>query len=207
MNRIKRQVELENMRQNISRDLHDDIGSALSSINIPSKVAQLEKDGNTQNYLQRIGDQSAKMMETMGDMVWTINPRNDSMEQVMVRMREFATEILGAQNIAIAFDEKIPAGVILNSEKRRNLFLIFKEAINNAAKYSDASHLKISLVKVNQQLHLQVIDNGKGFDEATVKAGNGLRNLRERAIEVGGVLTIKSELGKGTEVELRLPIA
>jgi two-component system, NarL family, sensor histidine kinase UhpB len=207
MNRIKRQLELEQVRQNISRDLHDDIGSALSSINILSKVAQLEKEGNTENYLQRIGDQSAKMMETMGDMVWSINPRNDSMQQVIARMREFATEILDTQNIEIEFVEKVPEETILNSEKRRNLFLIFKEAINNAAKYSQATQLKISLVKTNHQLHLQVTDNGKGFDEATVKAGNGIRNVRERATEVGGILSIKSELGKGTEVELQLPIA
>ena len=206
MNQIKRQLALEQMRQTISRDLHDDIGSALSSINILSKVAQLEKDGNVQNYLQRVGDQSAKMMETMGDMVWSINPRNDSMEQVVARMREFATEIVDAQNIALEFVDKIPEGTIINSEKRRNLFLIFKEAVNNAAKYSDARQLKIRLVKENHHLNLTITDNGKGFDEATIKAGNGLRNLRERAKESGGTLTIKSEIDKGTEVMLMLPI-
>jgi signal transduction histidine kinase len=207
MNRIKRQLELEQMRQNISRDLHDDIGSALSSINILSKVAQVEKDGNTQNYLQRIGDQSARMMETMGDMVWSINPRNDSMEQVMVRMREFATEILDAREIEFEFVEKVTEGTTIDSEKRRNLFLIFKEAINNAAKYSNASLLKISLTKENNHLHLKVVDNGKGFDEATVKAGNGLGNLHERAAKIDGTLSIKSKLGKGTEVALQVPIA
>jgi len=207
MNRIKRQLELEQMRQTISRDLHDDIGSALSSINILSKVAQEEKDGNTQNYLQRIGDQSARMMETMSDMVWSINPRNDSIDQVVVRMREFANEIVDSRNIELEFVENVPEGININSDKRRNLFLIFKEAINNAAKYSQANQLKISLVKTNHHLHLAVTDNGKGFDEATIKMGNGLRNLRERATEVGGTLRIKSELGKGTEVELQLPIA
>lgn len=207
MNRTKRLLEIEKVRNQISRDLHDDMGSALSSINILSQVALTEPNGNTQNYLKRIGDQSARMMEDMSDMVWSINPRNDSMAQVIARMREFATEILDTQNMEFEFVEKMPAGIIINSEKRRNLFLIFKEAINNAAKYSNASQLKISLVKANEQFHLRVIDNGKGFDEATVKAGNGLRNLRERATEVGGILSIKSELGKGTEVELQLPIA
>jgi signal transduction histidine kinase len=79
--------------------------------------------------------------------------------------------------------------------------------VNNAAKYSHASKLKISLNKINQQIDLHITDNGKGFDETTVKAGNGLRNLKERATEVGGVLSIKSELGKGTTVALKLPIA
>jgi two-component system, NarL family, sensor histidine kinase UhpB len=207
MNRIKRQLELEAVRQHISRDLHDDIGSALSSINILSKVAQLEKQENIQNYLHRIADQSAKMMEAMSDMVWSINPRNDSMPQVVARMREFATEILDNKNIELTFIDEVQVGVVINTEKRKNLFLIFKEAVNNAAKYSDARQLKISLAKVSHHLQLVVSDNGKGFDEATIKAGNGLRNLRERAKESGGSLTIKSEIGKGTEVMLMLPIA
>jgi two-component system, NarL family, sensor histidine kinase UhpB len=203
MNRIKRQLALEQMRQTISRDLHDDIGSALSSINILSKVAQEEKD-NTQNYLQRISDQSAKMMETMGDMVWSINPQNDSLEQVIVRMREFATEILDAQNIALEFTDNIPINLVLDAEKRKNLFLIFKEVINNAAKYSQATQVKVSLAKINNDVHLHISDNGKGFDETTVRAGNGLRNLRERATEIGGTLMIKSESGKGTAVDLQM---
>jgi two-component system, NarL family, sensor histidine kinase UhpB len=203
MNRIKRQLALEQMRQTISRDLHDDIGSALSSINILSKVAQEEKD-NTQNYLQRISDQSTKMMETMGDMVWSINPKNDSLEQVIVRMREFATEILDTQNIALEFVDDIPINLVLDAEKRRNLFLIFKEVINNAAKYSQATQVKVRLSQINNDIHLHISDNGKGFDESTVKAGNGLRNVRERAAEIGGSLMIKSESGKGTAVELQL---
>ncbi len=203
MNRIKRQLALEQMRQTISRDLHDDIGSALSSINILSKVAQEEKD-NTQNYLQRISDQSAKMMETMGDMVWSINPQNDSLEQVIVRMREFATEILDAQNIALEFTDNIPVNLVLDAEKRKNLFLIFKEVINNAAKYSQATQVKVSLSKIHNDVHLHISDNGKGFNETTVRAGNGLRNLRERATEIGGTLMIKSESGKGTAVDLQM---
>jgi two-component system, NarL family, sensor histidine kinase UhpB len=124
-----------------------------------------------------------------------------------VRMREFATEILDAQNIELEFVEKVPGGTIINSDKRRNLFLIFKEAINNAAKYSQATQLKISLVKTSHHLHLTVADNGKGFDEATVKAGNGLRNMRERAKEINGIISLKSKVAEGTKVELQVPIA
>lgn len=205
INRIRRQMELERMRQTISRDLHDDIGSALSSINILSKVAQEEK-GNTQNYLQRIGDQSARMMENMSDMVWSINPGNDSIEQVIVRMREFATELLEVQNIQFEFQESVPSGTMVNSEKRRNLFLIFKETVNNAAKYSNASLLKVSLTVTGNRLCLVIADDGKGFDEVNVKAGNGLRNLRVRAAEISGILHIKSETGKGTHTELQFAL-
>jgi len=207
MNRAKRLIEIEKMRNNIARDLHDDIGSTLSSIKILSQVALVEQNGNTQNYLQRIGDQSTRMMEDMSDMVWSINPRNDSMEKVITRMREFATEIFEPSDIEYHFSEKIKDGLILNSDKRKNLFLIFKEAINNAVKYSRANKVEIDLYQQNQTLILRVKDNGQGFDEQKIKAGNGLRNQRERAKEINGSFTVNSQNGQGTELELRLPIA
>jgi two-component system, NarL family, sensor histidine kinase UhpB len=207
MNRTKRLLEIEKVRNNIARDLHDDMGSALSSINILSQVALVEKNGDTQNYLQRIGNQSARMMEDMGDMVWSINPRNDSIHQVVTHMREFTTEILESKNIEYHFVEDIKEGLTLTAEQRKNLFLIFKETINNAAKYSGAKKIDIRLQLHDNRLVLGIKDNGQGFDEQTTKAGNGLRNLRERAKEINATLILKSALGNGTEVELKLPIA
>jgi two-component system, NarL family, sensor histidine kinase UhpB len=207
MNRTKRLLEIERMRNSIARDLHDDIGSALSSINILSKVAQDEKNGDTKNYLHRIGDQSARMMENMSDMVWSINPSNDTLEQVVIRMREFATEMLDNSSIEYEFYETVTESLVLSSDKRKSLFLIFKEAVNNAAKYSKATHLKMGLHQTNSTLVLRVEDNGAGFDERLATSGNGLRNQRERAKEINGALTITSTTGKGTVVELQLPIA
>jgi two-component system, NarL family, sensor histidine kinase UhpB len=207
MNRTKRLLEIEKVRNNIARDLHDDIGSTLSSINILSQVALTEKNGDTQNYLQRIGNQSARMMEDMGDMVWSINPRNDSIHQVVTHMREFATEILESKNIEYHFVEDIKEGVILTAEQRKNLFLIFKETINNATKYSSASRIEINLQQQDHTLVLRIKDNGQGFDEQKVKTGNGLRNLRERAKEINATLILKSAVGNGTKVELKVPIA
>jgi two-component system, NarL family, sensor histidine kinase UhpB len=207
MNRTKRLLEIEKMRNNIARDLHDDIGSTLSSINILSQVALAEQSANPQNYLQRIGDQSKRMMEDMGDMVWSINPRNDSMEQVVVKMREFATETFDLKNIEYGFSEEIAKGLKLNTEQRKNLFLIYKEALNNAAKYSGAKKVEISLQQQGHALMMRIRDNGQGFDEQTIKPGNGLRNMRERATEINGQLSLKSTSGQGTTVQLDLPIA
>ncbi len=207
MNRTKRLLEIEKVRNNIARDLHDDMGSALSSINILSQVALVEKNGNTQSYLQRIGDQSARMMEDMGDMVWSINPRNDSMSQVLIRMREFASEIFELKNIEYQFSEKDIENLILNADQRKNLFLIYKEAINNAAKYSQATNVEINIQQQDHTLIMSIKDNGQGFDEQKVKAGNGLRNLRERAKEINASLDLKSAVGAGTEVNLKVPIA
>ncbi len=206
LNKAKRLVEIERVRNNIARDLHDDIGSTLSSINILSQVALQEKNGGTQNYLQRIGDQSARIMENMSDMVWSINPSNDSLSQVVIKMREFATEILEAQNIDFRFSEKVSTNLIIDAEKRKSLFLIFKETINNAAKYSQASLVEISLDEKNHTLAMKIKDNGTGFEEQAVKKGNGLRNLRERAKAVNGTLTLKSSPGQGTEMNLLLPL-
>ncbi len=206
MNRSKRLLEIEKVRNNIARDLHDDMGSALSSINILSQVALVEKNGNTQSYLQRIGDQSARMMEDMGDMVWSINPRNDSMSQVLIRMREFASEIFELKNIEYQFIENGIEHVTLNADQRKNLFLIYKETINNAAKYSQAEKIEINLHHQNHSLVMSIKDNGQGFDEQTIKAGNGLRNLRERAKEINGTLELRSGIGKGTEVVIEVPI-
>jgi signal transduction histidine kinase len=205
--RTKRLLEIEKVRNNIARDLHDDMGSALSSINILSQVALVEKNGNTQTYLQRIGDQSARMMEDMGDMVWSINPRNDSMSQVLIRMREFASEIFELKNIEYQFSEKGTENLVLNADQRKNLFLIFKESINNAAKYSQATTVEINIEQQDQTLIMSIKDNGQGFDEQKIKAGNGLRNLRERAKEINATLELRSTVGAGTEVNLNVPIA
>jgi signal transduction histidine kinase len=207
VNRTKRLIEVERVRNTIARDLHDDIGSTLSSINILSQVALLEKNGNAQNHLHRIGEQSARMMEDLGDMVWSVNPRNDSVSQVITRMREFATEIFELKGIEYNFNVKTTEGLVLTADQRKNLFLIFKETINNAAKYSHASLVEIILEQQNNTLVMHVRDNGRGFDAQATPSGNGLRNLRERAKAIKGDLILKSVLGEGTAVELHLLIA
>lgn len=207
ISKAKRAIEIERVRNGIARDLHDEMGSALSSINILSQVALVEKGDNTQRYLQKIGDQSARMMENMGDMVWSINPRNDSMQHVVTRMREFATEILDPKNIDYQFNESISGELSMPSDKRKNLFLIFKESVNNAAKYSGANKIEINLNQQNGTFRMTVKDNGTGFEENRSREGNGLRNMRERAGESGGTVTIESILQAGTTVELQFPIA
>ena len=206
VNRNKRMLEVEKMRNNIARDLHDDIGSTLSSINIMSQIA-LQENGNAGTHLKKIATHSARMMENMSDIVWSINPRNDTLEQVAAKMKEFAAEILEPKEITYTFsiDESI-VGLKLDVEKRKNIFLIFKEAVNNAAKYSEAGKLAIQLSRVNGSLILSVIDNGKGFDSATVIHGNGLNNMTERAHSMNGRLTQFSEPGKGSSVSLQVPL-
>lgn len=203
--RAKRQLEIERVRNTIARDLHDDIGSTLSSINILSKVALLEND-NAIPHLQRIAKNSSRMMENMADIVWSIHPTNDSLEKIVIRINEFASEILEPLGIKYTIDvaEKIKS-IRLDVSHRKNIFMIVKEAINNIAKYSEASEVTISIRQNDKSIVLLVSDNGKGFDHDVIKNGNGLQNMAGRARDIQGVLVAKSIPGC-TTVELTLPV-
>jgi two-component system, NarL family, sensor histidine kinase UhpB len=204
MNQSRRELELEKVRNHIARDLHDDIGSTLSSINI---MSQLAMNGDAKDHLHKIALHSSQMMENMSDIVWSINPKNDTLEQVVLKMKEFAFEILEPKEITHTFQiDSDLTKLKLDVEKRKNLFLIFKEAINNAAKYSGGSNVSISLSVTQHKIQLSIIDNGKGFNEEVVKRGNGLINMKERASSIGGQLSQKSQPGNGTEIHLDIPI-
>jgi two-component system sensor histidine kinase UhpB len=204
--RSKRMIEMERMRNTIARDLHDDIGSTLSSINIMSQLA-LQENGNAGTHLKKIANHSAGMMEKMSDIVWSINPRNDSLKQVVIKMKEFAAEILEPKNIDYVFNiEDNILTLKLDVEKRKNIFLIFKEAVNNAAKYSEGNKLFISLLMQQDTLHLSVKDNGKGFEPTLATHGNGLKNMEDRAHSMNGKMIQASQPGTGTVIQLEVPL-
>jgi signal transduction histidine kinase len=203
----RRMIELEKMRNHIARDLHDDIGSTLSSINIISKVA-LEKPEERQKvseHLKKIHESSGFMLENMSDIVWMINPVNDTLEKVFFKMNEFAADIFEPLNIQYEFNQ---AGnfhnVRLGLQARRDLYLVFKEVANNAAKYSGCTKVTVAISENDRQIEMQVKDNGMGFDRDSVKNGNGLRNMEERARHINGALTISGGPGEGTVVTLKL---
>jgi two-component system, NarL family, sensor histidine kinase UhpB len=207
LNATRRQLEVERLRNNIARDLHDDLGSTLSSIHIISQMAQKNVAEDPRHLFTRIGNHTAAMMDKLSDIVWSINPKNDSLEQVLFKMREFAAEILEPRGINYRFKvDKSICDLKPDLEKRKALFLIFKEAVNNAAKYSDAQHLDIFMGQKNGQLQLLVKDKGKGFDISTVKKGNGLQNMLARASSLGAKLFINSKPQAGTEVNLQMPV-
>jgi signal transduction histidine kinase len=203
-----RQMEIEKVRNQIARDLHDDMGSTLSSINLISQVALQEKpSGLQEKYFQRISDQSTKMMESMSDMVWSINPDNDNFQKTLAKMKEFSAEILEPKNVDYQFDvDETLNEISLDVAKRKNLFLVFKEAINNAAKYSECSLINISLSKTVNELLLTIQDNGKGFDISSPTHGNGLHNMRARANEINADISLESTVGHGTSLILKMPL-
>ncbi len=203
----KRLTEIEKMRNAIARDLHDDIGSTLSSINIMSQLAMRGGEENASKNFTKIAEQSGRMMESMSDIVWSITPGNDSLEQVVAKMKEFAAEILEPKNITYRFsgDESLK-DTTLSLERRKNLFLIFKEAVNNAAKYSGATDLEIIFSRQGNTLSLSVSDNGGGFEPERVKTGNGLKNMKARASALRARFDFVTSVKEGTKVALEVPI-
>jgi signal transduction histidine kinase len=208
--KLKRIVEMERMRSRLSRDLHDDIGSTLSSINILSRTAQINLHNSTEDKtresLIKINERSQRLLDNMSDIIWNINPGNDTIEEVMSRMREYATTILEAKNIDYTFD--FPKEVIeckLSMEIKNNIYLIFKESVNNLSKYSNCTMVNLSIIFDEKNIHLKIEDNGRGFNEEEIKHRGGLNNMKHRAEEIKGTIKIISVIGKGTIIELTLP--
>jgi signal transduction histidine kinase len=204
--RTRQQLKLQMLRNKIATDLHDDIGSTLSSISIFSQMAQ-QQSKEVIPLLETIGENSRRMLDAMADIVWTINPENDQFEKIILRMRSFAYELLGAKKIDFEFlaDEEV-TGMKLTMDVRKNLYLIFKEAINNMVKYSGANKALFNIKGEKNNLTMLIHDNGKGFDTGQSTSGNGLKNMKKRAEEIGAEFLIDSKPGAGTTIELKLAV-
>ena len=216
--REERLSELEKVRSRIATDLHDDIGASLTQIAVLSEVARTKaKAGNgaVAEPLKKISSVSNGLVETMSDIVWSINPAKDHLHDLTQRMRRFASDVLSAKGIVFRFvaptlDEDISIGTNL----RREVFLIFKEAISNIVKHSGATQAKIEFQISDENLILKISDNGDGFDlshtafetSEFLDGGNGVLSMRKRAAEMNGEFEIVSEIDRGTEIIFSLPL-
>jgi len=202
----RQKLKLLTLRNKIASDLHDDVGSTLSSISIFSQMAQ-QQSKETIPMLETIGESSRKMLDAMADIVWTIKPENDQFEKIIMRMRSFAYELLGAKKIDFEFiaDEEVEK-YKLPMEVRRNLYLIFKEATNNMVKYSEARRAMFAIKGEKNNLTMIIKDDGKGFNTESSTAGNGLKNMKQRAKEIGAEFMIDSRPGNGTMIQLKIAV-
>ncbi len=202
------QSKMQNIRNKIAQDLHDDIGSTLSSISILSNIALKEKNA-TQTFeaMSEIKDSSINLMEKMDDIVWSINPRNDSLENLLLRIKRFAITLFEAKNIDynIAIHEDVN-GVKLPMDYRQHIYLILKEAINNLVKYAEATKAIIDVNFQDKMLSIEVRDNGKGFSVHENLSGNGILSMKNRAELMEAALKINSIKDKGTSVTLEIKI-
>jgi ligand-binding sensor domain-containing protein/signal transduction histidine kinase len=203
--RLARLMELLKVRTSIASDLHDDIGSNLTKIAILSEVAQRQStssSGLTESPLTAIGRISRESVASMGDIVWAVDPRRDSYQDLIRRMRQFAIEMLGekVRFIASGEDQTRPVG----PNFRRQVFLIFKEAVHNAARHADCSQVNIEMKMERDGIALTVQDNGTGFDTGSDSDGHGLASMRTRAKNLSGTLELASG-SQGTTVTVTVP--
>ena len=206
--RVARLLEIERVRMRIATDLHDDIGSSLSQIAILSEVAhQRAAGGIAGEPIERIGALSRELLDSIGDIVWAIQPHKDHLSDLRQRMRRFAADVLSARNVEMHWSvSESGRDFELNTELRRQVYLIFKESINNIARHSRATEARIALRVVERQLALEVSDNGCGIERWDQDDGNGLKSMKLRAARLGGELEVRSAEGQGTTVLLRAPL-
>ncbi|MEO5997766.1 MAG: two-component regulator propeller domain-containing protein, partial [Chitinophagaceae bacterium] len=205
--RLSQKIKAFELRETISRDLHDEVGSTLSSIGFLSSMALEDVDTNKEkahNTLNSINESAHKMLDAMNDIIWDIQPQNDTLDNIVLRMRSFASELLEAKKITLCFNIADNVKHLhLALAVRHDFLLIYKEAVNNLAKYSTASEAKINLEFHHPYLILIIIDNGKGFDPQKIKNGNGLKNMQSRAKKIGAVYHLHTDTG-GTTITLQV---
>ena len=199
------------IKQKISQDLHDDIGASLSSLQIYGTIAEktfTQNPEKAKEMLEKISVQSKILLENMGDIVWSMKTNDSNTASLEVKIKNYSVELLEDMNIEFSFHIAPAAEIILkNATARKNILLIIKEALNNIAKYSKASQADLFINVAGKQLDLKITDNGVGFDVAQKRSvGNGLQNMENRAIELGGSLVIESGVGTGTSLMASLPV-
>ncbi len=214
--RMSQLLSVERMRNDIAQDLHDEIGSTLSSISLYTTVMKKTAEGlspKSTKLLEKIDTSTSEMMEGMNDIVWATKPDNDSFEQVVDRMRAFSASTTEAKGIKLEFDvEKKAERVKVSMHQRKNIYMLFKEAVNNAIKHAQCDKIIISIILSDRNLQIRISDNGIGFDSKgqnqnnTSLGGNGLEGMERRAQQIAAKLSVNSAIGKGTTITLVLTL-
>lgn len=200
---FRQRLKMLEMRQRIAADLHDEVGANLSSITFIIELLHKQFSGKTDQVgllLEKIRRNSQESASLISDTIWALNPEYDNIEKLSEKMKNFASGILAARDISFDFHIQPGFNPTLSISQRRDLYLIFKEVINNAARHSEASNLSMSMLQNTQQIEVIISDDGIGFDPGTEHEGNGLKNYRQRA-KTGHVAVVVDSLpGKGTTV-------
>ena len=199
----EKKLEEQKIRARIASDLHDEIGSNLSSISLMSELIQKDGKIDQEAYgkIQRIQKVAKGSSQAMRDIVWLTNPFTDNIKDLISKMNEVANDMLGNINWEFDFPPRLKE-IKLIPEVKRNIFFIYKESLNNIHRHASAKFVKISLEVSNDKMFLRIKDNGKGFNTSTAFSGNGLKNLRSRAKEINAELNVESSQEGGTSINL-----
>jgi signal transduction histidine kinase len=205
-NRLRQRMKELELRNQIAADLHDEVGSSLSSIQLLSQMATTQGNGSSDQHkiLEKMNINAQETMDKMSDIVWMIKPGETEAGSLKQKMEGFANEICSSKSIQLSMDLSAVENVKLSMAQRKNIYLIFKEAVNNAVKYSGTEQLEVKTTVQNRLFELSVKDFGKGFEQAAKGRGNGLDNMKNRAKESGGILAINSTQGTAITLALQL---
>ena len=211
----ERQRAVERDRARIAKDIHDDLGAGLTHISLLSELARRDSVENIHNHVSQISEMSRELTLSMDEIVWAVDPHNDSLDSLVTYVTKFAQEYLGVAGVRCRLD--LPAelpGHPLPAEVRHNLFLAIKETLNNVVKHSRASEVWLRLSLEPQAFTVSIEDNGCGIESSEksgdasrtgrISSGRGLENLRKRLEAIGGQCIITSEPGRGTRVQLKI---
>ncbi|WP_461400555.1 sensor histidine kinase [Flavitalea sp.] len=203
---LENELLLQNERQRISSDLHDEIGSTLSSISIYTGLAK--KETNKDLYLDSISTNVNEVVGKLDDLVWRINPKYDTIGSVIYRIMAYAEPLANSKKIFFSVQEDADSKTQkFSADTKHHLYMILKELVNNAVKHSGCDSIKISFFRQSGYLQISVADNGKGFDPATSNMQrNGLENIKHRIHSVNGSLTINSGNDGGVNISIRIPL-
>jgi signal transduction histidine kinase/ligand-binding sensor domain-containing protein len=207
--RLRQAVAMERIRRQIAADLHDDIGSGLAQIAVLSEVAKRGTSGITASTLDRTAELARSMRESMGDIVWSIDPRRDHLHDLVLRMRQVSAELLELRGVAVTFHVPTPRAsdlLRLAPDRRRHLFLVFKEAVANVARHADARRAEVAIELRSGRLVLSICDDGRGFDPQQEVQGHGLKGMRHRAAEMGARLEVDTSPGEGTTIRVEMDL-
>jgi signal transduction histidine kinase/ligand-binding sensor domain-containing protein len=201
----------ESIRTRIATSLTEDMSNSLSNINISSELAKAKVDTDTQRtkeYIGQISETSSRMVQAMYDMVWSINPKTDTIADTIERMKSFAGEIESIYQINIGFDlDRAVQGLQLDMEHRYELLCVFKEALTNAGKHSGGKLVEVSIRYRKSKLMMMIVDDGKGFTMDNIAMmGRGLSDMRRRASAINASFYIESEINTGTIVKMEMPV-
>jgi two-component sensor histidine kinase len=208
--RIGQLKRIQMVRNRIATDLHDDIGSSLTNISILTELSKRNRHepGKADAYIDRIREEIDSSGQALDDIIWSVNTKNDTMHETAARMRRYASELFDIRNIhyALIMDTQI-ADKKIRMEQRRDLFLIFKEALNNIHKHAGATSVSISLFVEKEMINLVISDDGRGFDTTQLTHRNGISNIKNRVTRLKGNINIQSKSDIGTTINIQLPLS
>lgn len=205
--RTRQRLKELKLRNQIASDLHDEVGSAISSISLFAGMARMKQGGNTEALVEKIEETSRETINTMSDIVWSIEPANDSFQNVLRKMKQFGEQLTAPLTIDFTFTTEPGIDKLSpDMKQRKNIYLVYKEAVNNSCKHGQPTAIMVTLRKKTGALVMTIADNGRGFDVNQQHSGYGTGSMKARTADLNGQLEIRSSAETGTSVTLTLPL-